>query len=268
MTTQKTLLIDAGNSYLKWTLLSNGEISKLNSLVYPEETNSNFLQAFLKKEALDCNEVFIVSVKKNEFIQAIQKAAQSLDLKVNVIKSSRKLADITNAYNDPETLGTDRLVAMVGAYSLLRSKTPCIVVDSGTATTIDAIDNNGNHLGGIIFPGYELSEKSLLRNTDLLPQLNDKSKTTLSSIFAKDTSQAISSGCLLSNSAAIEGICSAMEEEMKSHLILNDTSIPRFICGGGASKLLPFLKNDGYTHEEKLLMIGLKRIKELGVNGE
>lgn len=266
MTPSNTLLIDAGNSFLKLSRLIDEEISEIRAFSYPHDQQLDFISALIEKEANGCDEIIAVSVRHDEFAQLLKEVAQKQRLKFSLVTAQKELAGITNAYVEPASLGADRMVAMVGALALLQAnkeKSPYIVIDSGTAATIDAIDSQGNHLGGVILPGYELNEQSLLSNTDLLPVLNIPNESFSPTVFSTNTSQAISSGCLLGNSAAVDGICNSIETQIKNNFELDEMPIPRFICGGGAGKILPLL-TENYQHEEKLIMMGLKRIKETG----
>ncbi|MDR1994652.1 type III pantothenate kinase [Azonexus sp.] len=113
------------------------------------------------------------------------------------IRSGECCAGVTNHYRQPERLGVDRWCALLGARA--RTKTPCLVVMAGTATTIDSLDGDGNFLGGLILPGSDLMRRALANDTADLPlACGDWSATP------RCTEDAIASGVLEAQLGAIE----------------------------------------------------------------
>lgn len=112
-------------------------------------------------------------------------------------------------YDDPAEVGADRIVNAVAA--LARYGGPCIVVDFGTATTFDAISRAGEYLGGIIYPGIQISADALfqraarLRNTDI--RRPDK-------LIGTNPSASIQSGLYYGNIALVDGLLEKMIEEL------------------------------------------------------
>ena len=252
----KSLLVDAGNSSIKWAVLSSGLISIQQKRFYEQETPLQKFESIVK-ENKNCNAIILVSVLDDQFSQQAKALAALYSCAFYSVNSQKEIAGITNAYLDPYKLGTDRLVAMVAAYHLINNekeaKQACLVIDAGTATTIDAVDNNGQHLGGLILPGSDLCSRSLLNNTALLSQRSTE-KTFSPNLFSKETTQAISSASIIGLAGAIENICLKMEKEFS-------TPVQRILCGGNATILLPFMESS-YEHQQDLLMQGLKIVAE------
>ncbi len=259
----KKLLIDAGNSCIKWalldTLLDKDQLPKMQSDMYGNSTPfDKFKGVFEQQQRSGIDEIIIVSVLGDNYIAAAKKNSQDAKLKFINVKSSAQLAGITSAYNEPHKLGADRLVAMIAAYHLENSQAS-IVVDSGTATTIDAVNAQGQHLGGVILPGLDLCSQSLLEKTKMLASFNESKHKYEPTIFSTDTKQAIANGSLFGLVGAIKNICLIMEKEIQQN---NDRIvIKKLICGGSASKLLPYLSKE-FKHHDDLLMQGLKIISE------
>lgn len=262
-----TLLIDAGNSSLKWTLLKSGVLSSQQRISYsipPEETSTiNAFQLLLKDYLGSCNSIVMVSVLGDVFDKEAQRICLKSSIKFRIIKSVAQLANIKNSYLEPHKLGTDRFVGMIAAYDLInnnkRIKKACIIVDSGTATTIDAIDSTGQHLGGLILPGLNLCSRSLLESTQLLPQWNKEGIEILPKLFAKETTEAITSASLLGLAGAIDSICKKMEKEIAQNE--EDTNVEKILCGGAAAQLIPHMVPQ-YRSHPNLLMLGLKLIAD------
>jgi type III pantothenate kinase len=114
--------------------------------------------------------------------------------------SMAQRAGIKNGYRNPAQLGCDRFAAAIGAHALAPGKA-IIVANCGTATTIDAVTADGVFLGGMILPGLGLMATSLARNTAQLPQIAQGGK--LPSGFADNTDDAILSGLLAAQAGAI-----------------------------------------------------------------
>jgi len=261
------LLIDAGNSALKWSVIdTENQRSQQQAIFY--STNLTPIQVFtdvIAKNKAYCDSVLMVSVLGNRFNQLAQRVAHENQLKFNHVQSSKILGHIKNAYIITENLGTDRLVTMVGAYDFVNKdqtgQKACLIIDSGTATTIDAIDAKGYHLGGLILAGHQLSQNSLLKNTQLIPeQINLTNKTKQTTLFAKDTATAIKSGALLGLSGAISDICHKMEKCLEQSS--SQSKVEKIICGGGYSELKAHLGNS-FQYKPDLLMHGLHVISNL-----
>jgi type III pantothenate kinase len=140
-------------------------------------------------------------------------------------------------------MGVDRWVAMLGANA--RQLTPCCVVDSGTAITIDALAATGQHQGGVIFPGQHLMRRSLYGNTRQIPPAEQGQGM----VFGTSTQDCVWGGTLYAAASTIDGICQRMETQLTG-------KVQRVLTGGDAERLLPYLQ--GYYRLEKdLLFYGL-----------
>lgn len=254
----KKLLIDAGNSSIKWSVLDNGKLSNSQSRVYNDVSPNRVIEEVLEMQlkATGIDTIVMVSVLGNSHLQIIEEFTTRLSLKFIHVKSAIQLAGVTNAYNEFHKLGADRLVAMIAAYHSNKGQAS-IIVDSGTATTIDAVDAQGQHLGGVILSGLDLCSSGLLKNTEMLAIFNAGKDKIEPNVFSTDTKQAIASGSLFGLAGAIENICTKMEDE------INGTApIKMIICGGSAPKLLPYL-SEKFQHHEDLIMQGLKVISDI-----
>ncbi|MCF6189183.1 MAG: type III pantothenate kinase [Cocleimonas sp.] len=271
---KKKLLIDAGNSSLKWALLevhpptfTRYSLSKMQSVVYAEKYPENvFKDILLMQQTSEIDTVVMVSVLGDDFSRSSIDCCAQYSLELTLVKSAAQLAGITVAYSEPQKLGTDRLVAMIAAHHLVNGQA-CIVVDAGTATTIDAVDTQGQHLGGVILSGLDLCSQSLLKNTELLAShssgsLDKNGKQFFEpKLFSSDTKQAINSGSLFGLAGAIDTICFNMEEEIQNKS-MDSITIKKFICGGSANEMIPYLKTD-FIFAEDLVMQGLKIISTI-----
>lgn len=267
----KTLLIDCGNSYLKWSLLDGDKLSEQQSLLHKDTSVLEVYKDLVDSQAQRCDSIVMVSVLGEVFAAGAKVIAEEAGLDILEVNSQTELAGVKNAYQTPEKLGTDRLVAMIGAHQLvLHTAQACIVIDSGTATTIDAVDETGQHLGGVIFPGLHLSMQSLSTNTEQLPMLSDEELEYEANGLATETSKAISTGCLLSLAGGIDGICNKMQQKLLENASNPSIQVKRLICGGGAKAILPHLENDYYNYDyhEDLIMLGLQKIRNENIKND
>jgi type III pantothenate kinase len=112
-------------------------------------------------------------------------------------------------YDNPREIGPDRLVNAVAAYARLGG--PCVVVDFGTAVTYDIVSADGEYLGGVIFPGVEISLEALTERAAALPKIDLTPPRTL---IGKTTVDAIRSGILYGFAAMVDGMLVRLREEL------------------------------------------------------
>lgn len=144
--------------------------------------------------------------------------------------------------DSPETLGADRLAAAFAAYK--RAAGAAIVVDSGTAVTVDRINFDGGFEGGVIFPGVNLAFQSLANHTDKLPSVSLESGT-IPQFFGKDTKSALRSGVFWSQVGAIERIVKNYHQELGD--------VPVFFTGGVGESMCDATDFNGQFVEQLVL---------------
>ena len=159
----KTLQFDAGNTRLKWLIREDGQACSSGFFCNSEDWD-DVLPSFLDSVGkLDLVSVSIVSA--DERFQQIEKHVQAIQ-RVPIYKAEAKktFAGVTLAYEQPERLGVDRWLAMLAAHSLAGEEIK-VVVDCGTAITIDVLDAVGRHIGGYVVPGISLMKSTLASGT-------------------------------------------------------------------------------------------------------
>lgn len=139
---------------------------------------------------------------------------------------------IKNLYKNPEEVGADRLVNAVAVHALYRK--PAVVVDFGTATTLDCVTENGEYLGGAICPGMELAGEWLATHTAKLPRVTFQAAPVRA--IGKTTKESLQSGLFWGYIALVEGLLQRLTCEMKGQ--------PLVIVTGGLSPVIgPHLKS-------------------------
>lgn len=148
-----TILVDAGNSRVKWAQCVGEEMH----IGEPFATDSGALAAELQARwsALPPQPVYLSNVAgldwERRFVDWVRQVWRA---EVHVARTSRDAFGILNAYEQPEKLGVDRWVGLIGARA--RFGLPVCLVDCGTAITVDLVDREGRHRGGLIAPGLAL----------------------------------------------------------------------------------------------------------------
>jgi type III pantothenate kinase len=136
-----------------------------------------------------------------------------------------------------EKVGIDRLLNVVAANAIRASDRPAIIVDSGTATTVDCVSAAGEFLGGAILPGFDLAARSLHHYTALLPLIEiDELANTSREPLGRDTRGALCSGLFWGQLGAVNELVERLDR-------LSDQPATLMLTGGGASLLSTQMPN-------------------------
>lgn len=242
------LLIDAGNTRIKWALAASGAAlggwhaqgahMHADAAGFPAALEAATSGALIGR-------VLIANVAGPAVrdMLAAWLAAPQLGIAPQAIEwfaSVPQRAGVRNAYRNPAQLGCDRFAAAIGAHALCPGKA-IVVANCGTATTIDAITADGTFLGGMILPGLGLMASSLAKNTAQLPQIQPGK---LPEGFADNTDDAILTGCLAAQSGAIERAFALHQ------------AVECIISGGAAPYVAPAVPVP-HRHVDNIVMIGL-----------
>ena len=205
------LLIDAGNTRIKWALTSTeaplGEWTRDDAVVHADAEQLAEAWTSIAAHAGDSQAGALHVIVANVAGAVVRDTITALLARclpgaaVEWFASVPQRAGVTNGYRNPGQLGCDRFAAAIGAHALAPGKA-VIVANCGTATTIDALTADGRFLGGMILPGLGLMASALARNTAQLPQIAQDGK--LPAGFADNTDDAILSGILSAQAGAIE----------------------------------------------------------------
>lgn len=245
------LLIDAGNTMIKWALADSAPTIPGHWLAAGAvaHKDADLLREALRGRGITHALISNVAGKAmRERLEQMLRAVQTEAIEVEWFASAAELAGIRNSYRDPAQLGCDRFAAMIGA----RAKFPgqaLIVATCGTATTVDAVSAEGLFIGGMIVPGLGTMASSLARNTAHLPQVAQHSLSF--NPFALNTTDAIVSGCIAAQTGAIEHAASLHAQRSGSVLCI--------LSGGAAAALAPHLSVQREI-VDNLVLIGLHAV--------
>jgi len=252
------LLVDAGNSRIKWALSrADGTLPQRGALAHADGDAPDWPALPAPCGAWISNVAGPgVAARIDALIDARWPA-----LPRTTIRACAHQCGITNGYDTPETLGSDRWAGMIGAHAAFPDE-PLLIATFGTATTLEAVRADGRFVGGLIAPGWSLMARALGEHTAQLPVLDAPAAPELAADaarrapsdgpFATDTRRSISAGCALAQAALVERAWTDLREAWRAPVRL-------VVSGGAADEVIAALKIP-FTRHDSLVLSGLARI--------
>jgi type III pantothenate kinase len=238
------LAIDAGNSRVKWGWHDgNGWASVATVSLIEFAASSDHVNPFSVTHE-DPESIIISNVAGEGAHQLLVNWTSIFDAEPIWLHAGAQRCGVTNQYERPEQLGPDRWAALIAARALHHG--PCLVVNSGTATTVDMLTADGVFRGGAILPGVELMRFVLHEHTGRLPIQEGAHRDA-----PRNTLDAIETGCRHAQAGAVERMYRVFRE-----LELN----PLCIVSGGAGRVLVDQLSMPRRYIENLVLDGLARI--------
>lgn len=226
------LLVDAGNTRIKWALTRGGEW--LGSGALPTGRAAELSAQFAGSPI---SEVWASNVA-GEAVEKALRQAVAADV-WHFVAARERQCGVHNGYEQPAQLGSDRWAALIAAWRL--EGRACLVVNCGTATTVDALSDAGEFVGGLILPGLELMLRSLCGATaQLTPEQGKYAE------MPRNTADAMYSG-------AAQAICGAIERQYA----LLDCADASVVLSGGAAGILRGMLKLPLRLEDNLVLQGL-----------
>ena len=249
------LLIDAGNTRLKWALLRGTRLGRARALGWNARSMDRVARTVLRTRA---ERVLVCSVAGAAFERALRRAARAAGHRSpQFVRSTRRAAGVRNGYVETWRLGADRWVAMLGASALFAGRALC-VVDIGTAFTLDLLDRQGRHRGGLIVPGPTLMVDSLLQDTAGIRRRagrNVRAMRRPGSAFGRSTRAGLLAGSAMACAALVERALREARRELGHRPLL-------LLSGGGAAQVAPLL-TVAHRRVEGLVLHGLAVLARL-----
>ena len=244
----RSLLMDVGNSRVKWGVLELGEIRRTGHIAQ-DRIRDRGLQALTTRIPHDVDRVLVSNVAGNAFATRLSGVVgMHCDCDVRFAHTERNGWGVTNGYKQPRRMGVDRWVALVGAWGELHAS--CLVVDAGTAITIDAIDQAGRHLGGQIIAGVEMMMRALSSSTSDIPSVKGSPRGGDGDLhlFATSTADAVREGARNAAAGAVDRAFRALQSNAYDPVLV--------LTGGDASRILNALCETP-LHRPHLVLQGL-----------
>ena len=196
------LLVDAGNSRIKWARADGGRVGPVRAARYTSWRAADYFRRMFGARPRAAR-VLIASVAGPEVRRALTGAARRAGLEPRFIRVPRRAGGVTVGYADPWRLGVDRFVAAVGAHHLFPEVAVC-VVGVGTAMTVDLIEATGRHRGGMIVPSPALMVETLLSRTHGIRRRASGGRASGAALFGRSTREAIEIGSRYAAAALID----------------------------------------------------------------
>ena len=253
------LVVDIGNTNINFGLYDEKKMiftsgfshhRKADLVVFETLLSSLFSQYYVN----NC----IISSVADELTEVLYTAILKI-LQVKAVKLTSNLkVGIKIKTKNPENVGADRIANALAASRLYKER-PIVVIDSGTATTFDVIDKEGNFVGGLIMPGMQMQLDALGSNTSKLPSIDIGSVKPIPNVISDDTMGNILSGVINGHAQAVQGLVVECERELQEKVFVIGT-------GGGIQLLDKYMKDRKIDVINKNLTLdGIKMIFELNI---
>jgi type III pantothenate kinase len=241
------LLVDIGNTRVKWARLVDGRMGKHHAAAITGWTAQQYARRVLGRGWRGEDSRVVVSSVAGEGVnRMLVAAARQAGAPVpEFVTSQRSAAGITTEYLEPWRLGVDRFVAAIGAHHLASGQPVC-VVNVGTAMTIDLVDGSGRHVGGAIVPGPALMVSSLLTQTHGIRRRATGGRSGVTSLFARTTRTAIGQGSLYTAAAVVDRAIEEARLQVGTRPLV-------LLTGGGSAAIRPLIRNTAVSLPELVL---------------
>jgi type III pantothenate kinase len=269
------LLIDAGNSRVKWALIDgNGAPTHSGAFTHGGLMVKSIGDPLVAEHEPDWS---ALPPPRSAWVSNVagEAVARRVDtlldthwprLPRTTIRAMPEQCGVCNGYAVPGSLGSDRWAGMIGARAAFPDE-DLLIATFGTATTLEALRKDGTFMGGLIAPGWSLMMRSLGEHTAQLPTLAaqglmaddappETARPALSGAhtlcFATNTHDAIAAGCALAQAAFIERMWHRLQDEWQAPV--------RLVVGGGAAGEVAGSLQVPHTRHDSLVLAGLALI--------
>lgn len=239
---EMTLLLDCGNTRCKITrLLEDGSLAPVWAIAIDTE---DFLSQLQNRLAGDTGirRAYVASVVSEAITSRIESTLQAAGFSVTRVKTQAEALGVRISYPIPQQLGVDRFLALLAAHQRQES---VLVVSVGSALTVDVLQANGQHHGGMI-----TATETIIKAAMETRFVNFRNLSGHAVGFSSNTSDALASGARYMVLGIIE------KSWREAGVLLNEPALPIIITGGDAEALLPHLP-DNVVHQPALVLEGL-----------
>jgi type III pantothenate kinase len=230
------LLVDVGNTRLKWAWLTSTGLSDQQAIVHRDAKPGIWTSALFESGQRP-SRVLVSNVAGPAMAKRLNRLAKKqYRIEVEFVTAAPEFHGLTNGYLDPSLLGADRWLALIGAWTKARSA--LCVVDAGTAVKVDSVDAAGQHLGGLIVPGIHMMREALMNKTSDIANAVHHSTPSLAGILANNTIGAVSRGAVFALAGMADRAAEVIEQSTGAKPKL-------FITGGDAGMITGTMRLQG-----------------------
>jgi len=234
-------LVDIGNSRTKYCIVNQEQRGSKESIA-----NDLLSYDYLSKCFRKVDKLIIASVSHTGLTSKIESWCQEHSVNYRQVVSEKNKNGVVSAYLQPTQLGVDRWLTLIAAKSLYPSRN-ILIVDAGTATTIDLLASNGDHQGGWILAGIDTLFSCVLKNTSQVKASSDKA---VSLAFGVNSSENVNNATW---GATVGAINLAVTQSEQQGLVID-----KILLTGGNGRAIASLLSHQCTVVEDLVFIGLQ----------
>jgi type III pantothenate kinase len=224
------LLVDIGNARIKWALQDGESWTSGSPLVRQNKAFKDLARPAWKELEIP-ERVVVSSVAGGDYDKSVHTwIKRRWKLAPEFLHSTDAQCGVTNAYKEPERLGNDRWACLLAAHAAYQA--PAIIVDCGTAITVDALAADGRHLGGLIAPGMELMASSLAAKAPGIEILDHENHDI--ALLGSSTEVGVTGGVLYAAVSLVDRVFQDLRGELGRNARM-------LITGGDAERIAPLL---------------------------
>jgi len=243
-----TVLVDIGNTRIKWATLSAGTLVRRGNAVHRDSLDAA-VAAFAAELPARSRIIAANVAGERMAAQLATLVAQRPGTSLTFVATTAEQFGVRCAYTEPSRLGVDRWVAVLAAYHAARGA--ACAIDAGRAVTFDAVDSAGAHLGGLIFPSARLTAAALDRNTsDIGSTAAAPAVAPGLELLGRNTDAAVGHAAWLALSAALDRAVTTVERALGARPVV-------YLTGGDAEALRGWLETRVELRAD-LVLEGLK----------
>ncbi len=236
------LEVDIGNTRLKWRLRSREALAAIAEGVLDNKDIDKLADKVTEQGTPQ--RVAVACVGKPEMLGSLRDLSESWGASLSIATTRRSQCGVECGYRNPAQMGVDRWLAVIAAFNEYRQA--CVVIDAGSAITVDLVDDKGLHRGGYIVPGFHKMLDCLYRET---------SRVKVSELLAGDLDSARLKPGVSTEEAVSRGLYSMVEGMVKRAIgLLEEEGIsPTVVITGGDAALVAELGICGQIRDNLVL---------------
>jgi type III pantothenate kinase len=218
------LLIDLGHTRLKWAWAGDGRVQRGGAA----DSHGDLLkvpEALARQAGGPPEQIGVAAVARApQTPELLHRLQRLLGTVPTLLTTTPRCGRVICGYDHPSSLGVDRWAAVIGAWRRAPGRA-AVVVDAGSALTMDILAADGRHLGGSIAPGLALARAAFYSRTGRTEQAGQADRAG----FARNTGDAVASGTLLGMAGAVEAVWRRYASSVPQPLL--------WVTGGDANEL-------------------------------
>jgi type III pantothenate kinase len=246
------LLVDIGNARIKWALQEDGTLQTGTPLLRLDKAFKDLARPAWK-ELETPQRVIVANVAGADYEKAVTTwVKRRWKVTPEFLRADKEFDGVSNAYKEPARLGADRWANLLAAHAQFRA--PVVIVDCGTAITVDAMTLDGRHLGGLIAPGIDLMTASL---TNRAPGIEIRSSDDQDiALLGSSTEVGVTGGVMYAAVSLVDRVLMDLKSELGK-------TTQQIITGGDAERIGPLLSSQPH-YEPDFVLKGLAAFARAG----